>query len=94
MPGEYFRVHAPHGARLSGVCIDGDHESPWPVNDARNAHEWLEMRGLVVFHDAKGQPVIDGVEWLHGQGYKIKHYPTTHGVTVCWRSPWFTPTEF
>ena len=90
---EYFAIHSPHGARFAGICIDGDHEPPCPVTDARNAHTWLQQRGVVLFHDAKGQPVVDGFRWLAAQGYRMKYYPTVHGVAVCWRSDEFTPPE-
>ncbi len=82
-----------HKERYAGVCIDGNHDSPHPLRDAQNAHAVLENRGVILFHDAKGQPVLDGVAWLIEQGYKARVYGLTHGVAVCWRGNDLTPPE-
>lgn len=73
-----------------GVCIDGDHCSPHPLRDAQNAAKRLKERGVIIFHDAIGAPVLEGVNWLVEHGFKSRFYYTPHGVMLCWRGD-FTP---
>ena len=77
---------------FSGVVIDGDHDEPCPINDAKNAHKHLAKDGVILFHDAIGRPVQDGILWLIEQGYKCKVYSTPHVVACCWRGD-FVPPE-
>lgn len=76
---------SPSAPAYAGVCIDGDHDSPHPHNDATIADSILGIGGVVLFHDSKGGPVQDGVRFLVGMGYRSHYYDTVHGVTVCWR---------
>lgn len=79
---------------FAGVCVDGDHDPPHPRNDAILADSILGSRGVVLFHDAHGAPVQEGVEYLQQRGYRVRHYSTVHGVTVCWRGDNnFTPPK-
>jgi hypothetical protein len=76
---------------FDGVMIDGDHLPPHPEEDARNACAWLNERGVIIFHDAIGQPVQDGIRYLISSGFNHKVYWTPHVVTVCWRGEFMPP---
>ena len=83
--------------KFAGVIIDGDHDSPCPLDDAKNAHSVLYDDGVIIFHDVSGKPVQDGIEWLISKGYNYRIYFTPHVVAVCWRGrfdpPSHTPDE-
>lgn len=76
----------------AGVCIDGDHCSPHPLRDAQNAAKHLAKNGVIIFHDAMGAPVIEGVNWLLDNGFKCRYYYTPHLIALCWRGD-FTPPD-
>lgn len=71
--------------QFDGVCIDGNHDSPHPLEDAIGALRHLKPKGFVVFHDFWGKPIRDGAEYLVSQGLKCKTYSTPNGMAVCWR---------
>ncbi len=80
---EYFA--AAGDEKYSGAVIDGCHSAPAPLEDAQMVLPRLEDRAAVVFHDFRGQPVREGVQWLINQGFKFRVYNTPQMLTVCWR---------
>ena len=88
----YFAV-ADHSS-LDGVVIDGDHDAPTPSTDAAGAVGCLKDKGVILFHDARGEPVKQAVRWLLNYFPEFKHriYRTPHGVIACWRGE-FEPPE-
>lgn len=78
---------------FSGVCIDGDHDRPCPMNDARNSAKHLADTGVILLHDAWGAPVFEAAIWLMDNGFKARFYDTVHGVICCWRGD-FVPPNF
>lgn len=78
--------------KFTGVCIDGDHSAPVPLEDAQGAHKHLTENGVIVFHDFIGTPVQEAVAWLIRQGYKYRIYNTPQMVACCWRGD-FDPPE-
>lgn len=77
-------LDAPPAVKFAGVFIDGDHCHPAPLLDAQGSVELLAPRGVIVFHDTKGDP-MRGVEWLRGQGFHTSVLETLNGMAVCWR---------
>lgn len=83
---EYFAIWDGAGGRtFDGVLIDGDHNAPCPLNDARNAFDRLNERAVVLLHDFRGEPVWDAAKYLVDRGMQFKVYPSVHMVCVCWR---------
>lgn len=80
--------------RFDGFVIDGDHERPHVLNDARNAVDFMEPDGIIALHDAVGRPVQDAVQMLQEAGFNIRVYLTPHVVTCCWLGGDFTPPEY
>jgi len=84
---EFF---AKNGAVFAGVMIDGNHDAPYPERDAINASR---VTNLILFHDAYGQPIRDGIRWLVRDGWNQKPYWTPHLMVVCWTGSSFHPPE-
>lgn len=72
-------------SKFDGFVIDGNHDAPEPLNDARGCLSLAKPDCVMVFHDLKGQPIRDAVEFLVSEGFSVKEYVTPNGVAVCWR---------
>lgn len=68
---------------FAGVMIDGNHDSPCPLNDAKNAVDVLCGEGVIVLHDFWGKPIQDAVNYLIDEGMKCRVYNTPNGMAVC-----------
>jgi hypothetical protein len=79
------------GKQFDGICIDGNHDAPEPLNDARNALAHLKETGVIILHDFWGQPVRDAVNFLIDAGLKCRIYSTPNGMAVCWRGDFEAP---
>ena len=79
----WFKSQLPFS--LAGLCIDGDHSPGLPLEDARNALANLRETGVIILHDAIGQPVQEAVMYLTKRGMNCKVYLTPHVVAACWR---------
>lgn len=75
---------------LDGCFIDGEHEPPFPENDARMLLPHLDADCCVVFHDALGPSIQAGIRVLVDAGFKWRLYRTAQLMAVCWRGH-FTP---
>lgn len=70
---------------FDGIVIDGDHVPPSPLQDATAASERVKPNGVILFHDANNVSVKPGFEYMAGLGWKVKIYPTSQGVALCYR---------
>ncbi len=70
---------------FDGFVIDGCHDSPEPLNDAKGALAHAKPECIIVFHDFLGPAVRDGVRFLIDQGWRCKVYWTPNCMAVCWR---------
>lgn len=70
---------------FAGVLIDGNHDRPYPEQDAKNAYKCLRLGGVIVFHDGYSEPVLDGVRYLESVGMKIEKMDTAQGLVICRR---------
>jgi hypothetical protein len=87
---EFFNELTPREHAFDGFMIDGNHDSPEPLNDAMNAVRFAEDTCCIVFHDFWGQPIRDAVTWLMAKDWSARVYYTPNGMAVCWRGD-FTP---
>jgi hypothetical protein len=78
---------------FSGFCIDGNHDSPEPVNDARGCLKIAAQDCCMVFHDFRGRPIRDAVRYLMNQGFKSRVYWTPAMMAVCWRGYFVPPVH-
>ena len=81
--------YAPHG--YGGVFIDGCHEDPHPIEDAKAAAARLGERGVVVLHDGVGWPVRRAARWLMDHGFACRVYRTPQVLIVLWRGRFRPP---
>jgi len=70
---------------FDGFVIDGNHDAPEPLNDARGCLSISRQDCVMVFHDLRGQPIQDAVRFLKNEGFSSKEYLTPNGLAVCWR---------
>jgi len=89
--GETSREFFKKCPRVSGFCIDGDHEPGKPLEDAQSAELHLADTGVIMLHDGVGRPVREAAEWLISQGFKCRAYFTPHLVFCCWRGDFVPP---
>ena len=50
--------------QLNGFCIDANHDSPEPTNDAKGCLRIAAPDCCIVFHDFRGKPIRDAVRFL------------------------------
>lgn len=92
---QYFAIWDGGGGRtFDGVLIDGDHQGPVPLNDAKGAFDRLNERAVVLLHDFRGPDVWDAAKYLVDRGMNFKVYPSVHMVCVCWRGQFEPPPTF
>ena len=61
----FFRGSGPKGYDgYDGFVIDGCHDSPEPLNDAKGALTHAKPDCIIMFHDFQGPAVRDGVRYL------------------------------
>jgi hypothetical protein len=81
----------PPSKLFDGVCIDGNHDAPYPQRDAAMAWAHLDEQGVIVFHDFWGKPIRDGVDYLLDIGFEARVYDTPNGMAVCWKGSFDPP---
>lgn len=92
---QYFAIWDGGGKRtFDGALIDGDHNEPCPINDAKNVFDRLNERAVVLLHDFRGPAVWDAAKYLVDRGMSFKIYPSVHMVCVCWRGEFNPPPVF
>jgi hypothetical protein len=77
--------------RFDGAFIDGEHEKPYPENDARMVLPRMKESCVVAWHDALSGNVQDGVRVLVESGFKWRLYRTAQLIAVCWRGDFVPP---
>lgn len=88
---QFLQSFSAPGPYFGGFMIDGDHDSPQPLNDARGALSHLAPTGVIVFHDFWGKPIRDAAQYLIDQGMGCRTYDTPAGMAVCWRGDFAPP---
>lgn len=92
---DFFKSDAawPKPASFDGVFVDGEHEPPFPLEDAKMIVPFLKERAVVVFHDCLSSVVREGVKHLRSLGFQHKVYDTPQIVIVCWRGDYTPPNH-
>lgn len=84
----FLDAHLGSGGRksqYSGFVIDGNHDTPEPLNDARGCESLAADDAIIILHDGRGQPVCDAAVWLLDNGFRVRFYTTPNGVFIAWR---------
>lgn len=71
--------------RWSFMFIDGNHESPHPLNDAVASEPFAEADALVLFHDLVSPGVSEALEYMRQKGWNVMIYHTMQIMGVAWR---------
>jgi hypothetical protein len=75
----------PRTMKYSIFVIDGNHDEPEPLNDARGALANAAEECVIFLHDFWGRPIQDAAAFLCSVGFNCKVYRTPNGVACCWR---------
>ena len=65
--------------------IDGSHQAPGPIEDARIAAEFADETALILFHDLAFPDVEPGLAYLRSRGWNVMLYQTMQIMGVAWR---------
>lgn len=85
-----FLPQQPSGGYV-GAFVDGEHEPPFPANDAAMVIPRMAESCFIAFHDVLGWPVQNGVKVCIDAGFKWRLYKTPQLMAVCWRGDFVPP---
>lgn len=71
--------------RWSLIYIDGNHDSPAPLQDAQVAEQYAAEDALILFHDLASPDVAEGLNYLRDRGWNTMIYQTMQIMGVAWR---------
>jgi predicted O-methyltransferase YrrM len=71
--------------KFDGYLIDGCHNEPVPLEDAKSAAERLTDKGVIIMHDTREQSVKDALDWLRRNGFSVTDNETINGIAVARR---------
>jgi hypothetical protein len=80
-----LRLHQTERRRWGLIFIDGDHDRPGPLLDARVAHDVAAPDAMVLLHDLVSPDVAEGLDYLRDQGWNTLIYQTVQIMGVAWR---------
>ena len=78
---------------FDGCLIDGDHEAPHPLNDARCCYARLKKRGVIILHDFRGGSIWVAGRYLADQGMQWRVYPSVNMIFAAWRGDFDPPPD-
>ena len=84
-PGKVLELTSLLHRRWSLIFIDGGHDAPAPLNDAKAAHLVAGDDALILFHDVAAPDVEQGLAYLRGLGWNTLVYQTMQIMAVAWR---------
>lgn len=65
--------------------VDGNHNSPYPLKDAKICHKYAANDSLMLFHDCVFPSLAPALQFLEDNGWQIKLYKTQQIMGVAWR---------
>ena len=71
--------------RWSLMFIDGDHETPGPLQDAIACEPFAEADAAILFHDLASPDVTEGLDYLRQRGWNVLIYQTMQIMGIAWR---------
>jgi hypothetical protein len=84
-PGKVFELAALRRRPWRLVFIDGNHDHPHPLNDAKAIHLVADNDALVLFHDLASPQVSVGLDYLRHAGWNTVIYQTMQIMGAAWR---------
>jgi cephalosporin hydroxylase/glycosyltransferase involved in cell wall biosynthesis len=71
--------------KWSLIFIDGNHDAPYPLNDAITCEKYAEPDAMILFHDLSSPDVAQGLDYLRDRGWQTMIYQTMQIMGVAWR---------
>lgn len=71
--------------RWSLIFIDGNHETPRPLEDAIACEPYAEGDAAILFHDLASPDVAEGLDYLKQRGWHTLIYQTMQIMGIAWR---------
>jgi cephalosporin hydroxylase/glycosyltransferase involved in cell wall biosynthesis len=71
--------------KWSLIFIDGNHDTPGPLQDATVCEIYAEDDAMILFHDLASPDVSEGLDYLRARGWKTMLYQTMQIMGVAWR---------
>ena len=84
-PDKVFELSALLDRRWALIFIDGSHDAPGPLNDAKVAHLVAAENALILFHDLAAPDVEQGLAYLRDNGWNTLVYQTMQIMAAAWR---------
>lgn len=84
-PQTVVELAAQSQRKWSLIFIDGNHETPGPLNDAIACEQLAESDALILFHDLAAPAVAEGLDYLKAKGWQTMVYQTMQIMGVAWR---------
>jgi len=84
-PGKVLELAGLERRRWSLIFVDGNHERPHPLLDAKATALVAEDDALVLFHDLVSPEVAEGLDFLRANGWNTMLYQTMQIMGVAWR---------
>ena len=84
-PQAVLNLASQHERKWSLIFIDGNHDTPGPLNDAIACEPLAEDTAMVLFHDLASPDVAQGLDYLQQKGWKTMVYQTMQIMGVAWR---------
>lgn len=84
-PGKVEEIAQQEDCRWSLIFIDGNHDSPAPLQDAQVAERYAAEDALILFHDLASPDVAEGLNYLRDRGWNTMIYQTMQIMGVAWR---------
>jgi predicted O-methyltransferase YrrM len=84
-PQKVHELAASRASRWSLFFIDGNHDSPGPLQDATACEACAAPDALILFHDLASPDVAAGLRYLQDRGWRTLIYQTMQIMGVAWR---------
>ncbi len=84
-PGRVFELAGLHGRSWNLFFIDGNHDAPAPLADAKAVAAVAPADALVLFHDLVCPAVAEGFAHFRALGWRTMLYQTMQIMGVAWR---------
>jgi len=84
-PGRVFDLAGMERRRWALIFVDGNHERPGPLLDAKAAALVAADDALILFHDLASPAVAEGLDFLRRSGWNTILYQTMQIMGAAWR---------
>jgi hypothetical protein len=84
-PDAVKRIADERSKRWSLFFIDGNHDHPFPLNDAIVCEQHAEPDAMILFHYLTAPSVAEGLSYLRQRNWNVRIYHTAQIMGVAWR---------